>query len=128
MSRRFRYLAAVVGCLCVVVVIAVRYGPFGRKPSPGTPSELPGMDPKDIDVAVNGNVLSLRGERKKEDEEKGENFHRIERSYGAFARSIRLPVEVDANKVKASYKDGVLNISLPKAKETSTKKIEVKAV
>jgi len=89
--------------------------------------ELPGMDPKDIDVAVSGNVLSIRGERKKEQEEKGENFHRVERSYGAFARSIRLPVEVDGNKVKASYKDGVLSISLPKTKDTATKKIEVKA-
>lgn len=71
--------------------------------------------------------MSLRGERKKEEEEKGEDFHRVERSYGAFSRSIRLPAEVDANKVKATYKDGVLNISLPKTKEASVKKIEVKA-
>jgi len=91
-------------------------------------AELPGMDPKDIDVAVNGNVLSLRGERKKkEQEEKGENFYRVERRYGAFTRSIRLPAEVDGNKVKATYKDGVLNVSLPKTKETSTTKIEVRA-
>ena len=90
-------------------------------------AELPGMDPKDVDVTVRGDVLSLRGERKREEEEKGENFHRLERSYGAFARSIRLPAEVDAAKVKATYKNGVLNISLPKTKAASAKKIEVKA-
>ena len=90
-------------------------------------AELPGMDPKDVDVTVDRDILSLRGERKKEEEEKGEDFHRVERSYGAFSRSIRLPAEVDANKVKATYNDGVLNISLPKTKEASVKKIEVKA-
>lgn len=90
-------------------------------------AELPGMAPKDVDVTVRGDVLSLRGERKKEEEEKGENFHRVERSYGAFARSIRLPAEVDAAKVKATYKNGVLNISLPKTKAASAKKIEVKS-
>jgi HSP20 family protein len=89
-------------------------------------AELPGMDPKDVDVTVRGDVLSLRGERKKEEEEKGESFHRVERSYGAFSRSIRLPAEVDVNKVKATYKEGVLNINLPKTKQASVKKIEVK--
>ena len=73
-------------------------------------------------------VLTLRGERKKEHEEKGEDFHRIERSYGAFSRSIRLPAEVDANKVNATYKDGVLKINLLKTEEAAVKKIEVKAV
>ena len=90
-------------------------------------AEIPGMDPKDIDVSVHGDVLTLRGERKKEQEEKGENFHRIERSYGAFSRSIRLPAEVDVGKVNATYKDGVLKINLPKTKEAAVKKIEVKA-
>jgi HSP20 family protein len=91
-------------------------------------AEIPGMDPKNIDVSVHGDVLTLRGERKKEHEEKGEDFHRIERSYGAFSRSIRLPAEVDANKVNATYKDGVLKINLPKTEEAAVKKIEVKAV
>ncbi|KPK45640.1 MAG: molecular chaperone [Nitrospira bacterium SM23_35] len=91
-------------------------------------AEIPGMDPKDIDVSVHGDVLTLRGERKKEHEEKGEDFHRIERSYGAFSRSIRLPAEVDANKVNATYKDGVLKINLLKTEEAAVKKIEVKAV
>ncbi len=90
-------------------------------------AELPGMDPKDIDVSVHGDVLSLRGERKKEEGERGENFHRIERSYGSFARSITLPSEVDAAKVNATYKDGVLKITLPKTKAAARKKIEVKA-
>ncbi len=89
-------------------------------------ADLPGMDPKAIDVSVHGDVLRLRGERKKEQEEKSENFYRVERSYGAFARAIRLPADVDANKVKATYKDGILNISLPKSKAATVKKIEVK--
>ena len=62
-------------------------------------AEIPGMHPKDIDVSVHGDVLTMRGERKREQEEKGESFHRIERSYGVFSRSIRLPAEVDAGKV-----------------------------
>ena len=91
-------------------------------------AELPGMDPKDIDVSVRGDILTLHGERKQEKEEKGENFHRVERSYGSFSRSIQLPAEVDSGKVNATYKDGVLKISLPKTKEAAVKKIEVKAV
>lgn len=89
--------------------------------------EVPGIDPKDIDISLHAGVLTVRGERKQEKEEKEENFHRVERSYGSFCRSIRLPVEVNADKVKAAYKDGVLTITMPKAKEEATKKIEVKA-
>ena len=90
-------------------------------------AELPGTDPKEIDVYVHGDVLTLRGEKKKEEEKKGENFHCLERRYGAFTRSIRLPAEVDANKVSAEYKDGILKINLANTKESSVKKIEVKA-
>lgn len=89
-------------------------------------AEIPGMDPKDMDVSVHRNILTLRGERKKEHEEKGENAHRIERSCGAFCRSLELPAEIDAEKVKATYKDGVLTITLPKTEEEAVKKIEVK--
>jgi len=89
-------------------------------------AEIPGMDPKEIDVSVQGDVLTLRGEREKEQEERGENFHRVERRYGAFSRSIRLPAEVDVGKVNANYKDGVLKINLPKTKGAAVKKIEVK--
>lgn len=90
-------------------------------------TEIPGMDPQDIDVSVQANVLTLRGERKREHGDKGENFHRIEHSYGAFSRSIKLPGEVDTSKVKAMYKDGVLKINLPKSTPEPVKKIEVKA-
>jgi HSP20 family protein len=89
-------------------------------------AEIPGMDPKDIDISLKGNVLTLRGERKQETEERDENFHRVERAYGAFSRSITLSADVDANKVKASYKDGILKIQMPKTREESVKRIEVK--
>ncbi len=89
--------------------------------------EVPGIDPKDIEISLHAGVLTVRGERKQEKEDKQENFHRVERSYGSFCRRIRLPVEVNADKVKASYKDGILTITMPKAKEEATKKIEVKA-
>jgi HSP20 family protein len=90
-------------------------------------AELPGMDPKDIDLSVRGDILTLAGERKQEKEEKGENFHRVERTYGSFSRSVRLPAEVDPGKVDATYKDGVLKITLRKTKEAASKKIEVKS-
>jgi HSP20 family protein len=89
-------------------------------------AELPGMDPKDINVSLHDGVLTIRGERKHEHEEKEENFHRMERSYGSFFRSFRLPSEVDADKVEADYKDGVLKIRMPKSRESSMKKIDVK--
>ena len=88
-------------------------------------AELPGMDAKDIDISLNGTVLTMKGERKQEQEEKEKNYHRIERRYGSFSRSIELPSDVDGNKVKARYKSGVLTLSLPKTKEQSVKKIEV---
>ncbi|KPK30741.1 MAG: molecular chaperone [Nitrospira bacterium SG8_3] len=89
-------------------------------------AEIPGMEAKDIDILLNGRVLTLKGEKKTEQEEKEENYHKVERSYGAFSRSFELPADVDANKVKTSYKDGVLKLSLPKTKEQSVKKIEIK--
>ena len=90
-------------------------------------AELPGMEARDIDISLNGRILSIRGERKQESEEKGENFHRVERSYGAFSRSLELPTDVDPDKVKASYKRGVLKLNIPKTRKASVKKIEVKA-
>jgi len=90
-------------------------------------AELPGMDPKDIDISLSGNVLTIKGERKHDREEKKENFHLVERSSGSFSRTLRLPVEVKADKVKADYKDGVLSISMPKMEPEAVKKIEVKA-
>lgn len=89
-------------------------------------AELPGMDPKEIDVQVTGDVLAIRGERKQEKEEKKENTIRTERVHGSFFRSVRLPSPVDAKGVEAKYAAGVLSIRLPKSEETRKKKIEIK--
>ena len=90
-------------------------------------AEIPGMDAKDIDIALNGRILTIKGERKEEKEEKKRSYHRIERRYGSFFRSFELPADVDASSVEATYKDGVLKLSLPKTEEQSLKKIEVKS-
>lgn len=89
-------------------------------------AEVPGMDGKDIDISLNGRVLTIKGERKQEKEEKEKNYHFLECRYGTFSRSFELPADVDSKNIKASYKDGVLKISLPKTKTQSAKKIEVK--
>jgi HSP20 family protein len=77
-------------------------------------ADVPGMEAKDIQVSLQEQMLTIKGEKKQEKEEKDENFHRVERSYGAFMRAVRLPVPVDAGKVAASFKNGVLTITLPK--------------
>jgi HSP20 family protein len=89
-------------------------------------ADLPGIDPKDIDVSVDDGVLSLRGERKLEKEVKEENYHRVERAYGMFSRSIRLPADADADNVKASYDNGLLKITVPKTAQEKPKSIPVK--
>jgi len=89
-------------------------------------AELPGIDPKDISIDLSGDVLTVRGEKKQEKEEKEENYHLIERRYGSFTRSIRLPVKIDEEKIKASYKNGVLKIVLPKSEEVKKKEIKIK--
>ena len=88
-------------------------------------AELPGMKLEDIDITIVGDILTLKGERKREEEVKDENYYRVERAYGAFHRSIPLPSVVDTDQVKATYKDGVLEIKLPKKEETKTKEIKV---
>lgn len=88
-------------------------------------AEIPGMTKEDIKVSVKENMLKISGERKQENETKEKTFHRIERSYGKFERIIRLPSEVDADKVKASYKDGVLNVTLPKPESMKPRQIDV---
>jgi HSP20 family protein len=88
-------------------------------------AELPGIDPKDVDVRVENNVLTLRGERKFEEEVKKDNFHRVERSYGSFTRSFTLPSVVDTEKIKADCKDGVLRLTLPKREEAKPKQISI---
>jgi HSP20 family protein len=88
-------------------------------------AELPGMDPKEIEITLTGDLLTIKGEKKEEKEEKGENFHRRERRYGSFSRSFRLPVEVKADSIHAGYKDGVLTVTLPKGQAETARRIEV---
>jgi len=88
-------------------------------------AEIPGVEAENIDVKLEGNVLTIKGERQREHEEEEENFHRIERSYGSFYRSLRLSAEVDAEKIKATYEKGVLRIVIPKAKKEVGKQIEI---
>ncbi len=90
-------------------------------------AELPNMDEKDIEVKIENNVLTIKGEKKLEREEKKENYHLIESSYGSFYRSFSLPGNVDADKASAKYEKGVLKITLPKKEEAKPKQIEVKA-
>jgi len=90
-------------------------------------AELPGMNAKDIEVKLENNVLMLKGERRFEKETKEENYHRVEREYGTFSRSFSLPMAVNAEKVTAEYKDGVLKIVLPKKEETKPKPIKIAA-
>jgi len=88
-------------------------------------ADLPGVDLKDIDVRIENNMLTLRGERKFLKEAKEEDYHRIERSYGIFSRSFQLPGSIDQTKIAASHKDGVLEVHLPKREDTRPKQIKV---
>lgn len=91
-------------------------------------AELPGMAEKDVDVSIQNGILTIKGEKKEEKEEKSKNLYRMERPYGAFQRSIELPSEIDKDKAEASYKSGVLTIKLPKTKaaQQEAKKVPVK--
>jgi HSP20 family protein len=89
-------------------------------------AEIPGMESKDIDISLSGDLLTIKGEKKQKTEEKKENYHRIETHYGAFSRTIRVPVPVNSEKIKASYDNGVLKITLPKKEEVKAKQIEIK--
>ncbi len=88
-------------------------------------ADLPGVAQKDVKVSLLGDVLTIRGERKQTQETKGQNLHRVERRYGTFERSFSLGVAVRADQVKASYRDGVLEIHVPKAEEARVREIEV---
>lgn len=89
-------------------------------------AELPGMEVADVDVSLTGDILSIKGEKKEENEAQGKNYHHIERSHGAFERVIKLPVAVKADDVTASFKNGVLVITLPKKEEAVVKSVQVK--
>jgi HSP20 family molecular chaperone IbpA len=91
-------------------------------------AELPGVDPKGVDISISGDNLTIKGEKTEEKEEKGKHFHRVERSYGSFSRTISLPKSVNIDAVRAEYKNGILEINLPKIEEAKAKKIEVKTV
>jgi HSP20 family protein len=90
-------------------------------------AELPGLKKEDIDINVEDNVLTVRGERKREEEVKEKGYFRSERAYGSFSRSFTLPTTVAVDKINASYKDGVLSVTLPKAEEAKPRQIAIKA-
>jgi HSP20 family protein len=91
-------------------------------------AELPGIDEKDIDVSICKDTLTIRGEKKEESQQKGKDYHRVERSYGSFSRTIQLPVEIESDKISAQLEKGVLTVTLPKSAKIveNTKKIQVK--
>lgn len=88
-------------------------------------AELPGIDKKDVSINVEDSVLTIRGKREFKQEQKKENYYRLERSYGVFARSFSLPNSVDVEKIQASMKDGVLELSIPKKPEAQPKQIDI---
>jgi len=90
-------------------------------------AELPGMSHEDIDINVQDNILTLKGEKKQEQKEEHENFHRLERCYGSFSRSFTLPAGVKTEDIKATFKDGILQVTMPKAEEAKAKKIAITA-
>ena len=90
-------------------------------------AELPGLEEKDVQVNVADNVLTIKGEKSAQKEEKDKNYRLVERSYGSFSRSIELPTGVDSGAIKASISKGVLTVVIPKPAPTQVKKIDVKA-
>jgi HSP20 family protein len=89
-------------------------------------AEIPDVKKEDVKVTLEDGVLTIQGERKHEKEEKGKKFHRIERSYGSFVRTFSLPDVIEEEKVKAEFKDGVLNLHLPKSEKAKPRAIDVK--
>jgi HSP20 family protein len=89
-------------------------------------AELPGLEAKDVNVSISGDVLTIKGEKKSEEEEKDEHYHRVERYSGSFQRVFQLPSGVKADKVEANFDKGVLKVILPKVEEAKKKQIEVK--
>jgi HSP20 family protein len=90
-------------------------------------AEIPGIDPKEIALTLEGDTLTIKGEKAREKEEKDETYFRVERTYGGFARAIPLPAPVEAGKVTATFKNGVLTVTLPKGPEAKGKFIPIKA-
>ncbi len=90
-------------------------------------ADLPGVDPKDVDISITGNMLTIKGERKAEYDEKKEGYLFHEASYGAFERTLTLPEGVDTNKVHATYRNGILEVTMPAKAEALPKKVKVEA-
>lgn len=88
-------------------------------------AELPGMNRDDFEVSIENNVITLKGKREFQKRDEGDNYHRVERSYGAFTRSFSLPRTVSAENTTAEYRNGVLRVSLPKREEAKARRIEV---
>lgn len=88
-------------------------------------AELPGMEREDFDISLRGDMLTIKGEKKQEYEQKEENFTRIERRFGMFSRTFSLPCEIQEDKVEAKYKNGILTLKLPKAEECRKKPIKI---
>ncbi len=88
--------------------------------------EIPGMDPKDFDITLSDGILTVKGEKKYQNEEKDEDYYLMERSYGSFQRSFRMPENVKTDKLDAIYREGILKIAIPKAEAKKEKKIDVK--
>src|SRR5437773_2878214 len=88
-------------------------------------AELPGMSREDFDLAIENNVITLRGERRFEKKDETDNYHRVERSYGSFTRSFTLPQTVSGEGATAEYRNGVLRVALPKREETKARRIEI---
>jgi HSP20 family protein len=90
-------------------------------------AELPGMDAEDVDVSVTQDVLTIRGEKREESEDRGKDYYRVERSFGSFSRSVQLPCEVDPGEADATFEKGVITITLPKTRTAECRTIEVRA-
>jgi len=90
-------------------------------------AELPGIEEKDIELSISGNLLTIRGEKKHVEEDKGENHYLGDRYYGSFRRTFQLPADIDQEQAEATFDKGVLRISVPKVEESKTKKIEIKS-
>lgn len=90
-------------------------------------ADLPGLKPEEIDIKVSRNSITISGERKEATEEKGRSWHRVERKHGTFVRTVPLPCEVEQEKIDASYKEGVLTVTIPKSPGSLTRKVKVKS-
>jgi HSP20 family protein len=88
-------------------------------------AEMPGVDPKDVEINVTGNTLSISGEKKEEHEDKQRNYHYVERQFGSFQRTVQLPAYVDPDKVEATFKNGVLTVTVAKKPDAKPRKIKV---